>query len=89
MKKTRHVFVKHGFTRRQQSQTMAYISKSYILTPPQPQGQVMSVNCEEPLGELTQCYRIFLIFNFPLESWHFKFTFLEWIFTFQKVKKTI
>ena len=29
------------------------ISKSYILTPPHPQGQGMSVKCEEPLNELT------------------------------------
>ena len=50
---TRHVFVKHGCPRRQQSQTMAKISKSYILTPPQPQGHVMSVKCEQPLDKLT------------------------------------
>ena len=50
---TRHVFVKHGCPRRQQSQNMAKISKSYILTPPHPQGQVMSVKCEEPIDELT------------------------------------
>ena len=36
--KTRHVFVKHGCPRRQQSQNMAKISKSYILTPPTPRG---------------------------------------------------
>ena len=36
--KTRHVFVKHGCPRRQQSQNMAKISKSYILTPPHPRG---------------------------------------------------
>ena len=29
------------------------ISKSYILTPPNPQGHGMSVKCEEPLDELT------------------------------------
>ena len=46
--KTRHVFVKHGCPRRQQSQNMANISKSYILTPPHPEGHVMSVKCEEP-----------------------------------------
>ena len=50
---TRHVFVKHGCPWRQQSQNMAKISKSYILTPPHPQGQVMSVKCEEPIDELT------------------------------------
>ena len=36
--KTRHVFVKHGCPRRQQSQNMAKISKSYILTHPTPRG---------------------------------------------------
>ena len=50
---TRHVFGKHGCPRRQQSQNMAKISKSYILTPPHPQGQVMSVKCEEHIDELT------------------------------------
>ena len=29
------------------------IFKSYILTPPHPQGHVMSVKCEEPIDELT------------------------------------
>ena len=47
------VFVKHRCPRRQQSQTMAKISKSYILTTPHPQGHVMSVKCEQPLDELT------------------------------------
>ena len=37
----------------QQSKTMAKICKSYILTPPHPQGHVMSVKCEQPLDELT------------------------------------
>ena len=53
IKETRHVFVKHGCPRRQQSQNMAKISKSYILTPPHPQGQMMSEKCEEPIDELT------------------------------------
>ena len=35
------------------SQNMAKISKSYILTLPHPQGHVMSVKCEEPIDELT------------------------------------
>ena len=52
LNKTRHVFVKHRCPRRQQSQDMAKISKSYILTPPHPQGHVMSVECEEPIDEL-------------------------------------
>ena len=30
-----------------------HIYKSYILTPPEPQGHVMSVNCEESIDELT------------------------------------
>ena len=51
--KTRHVFVKHGCPQRQQSQNMAKISQSNILTPPLPQGHGMSVKCEEPLAELT------------------------------------
>ena len=51
--KTRHVFVKHGCPRRQQSKNMAKISKSYILTLPNPQGHVMSVKYEEPIDELT------------------------------------
>ena len=61
--KTRHVFVKHGCPRRQQSQTMAKISKSYILTPPQPQGHVMSVKCEQPLDELT--VQVWLLYDHP------------------------
>ena len=51
--KTRHVFVKHERPRRQQNQTMAKISKSYILTTPHPQRHVRSVKCEQPLDELT------------------------------------
>ena len=35
---TRHVFVKHRCPRRQQSQNMSKIFKSYILTPPHPRG---------------------------------------------------
>ena len=60
---TRHVFVKHGCPRRQQSQNMAKISKSYILTPPQPQGQVMSEKCEDPIGELT--VQVLLLYHHP------------------------
>ena len=47
------MFVKHGCSRRQQSQNMAKISKSHILTPPDPQGHGMSVKYEEPVDELT------------------------------------
>ena len=57
---TRHVFVKHGCPQRQQSQNMAKISKSYILTP---QGYVMSVKCEEPIDELT--VQVWLVYYHP------------------------
>ena len=50
---TRHVFVKHGCPRQQQSRNMAKISKSYVFDPAPPQGHVMSVKCEEPIDELT------------------------------------
>ena len=60
---TRHVFVKHGCPRRQQSQNMAKFSKSYILTPPHPQGHVMSVECEKPIGELT--VQVWLLYYLP------------------------
>ena len=49
---TRHVFVKHRCSQWQQSQNMAKIFKSYILTPPYPQGHGMSVKCEQPIDEL-------------------------------------
>ena len=55
--------MKHGCPRRQQSQNMAKISKSYILTPPQPQGQVMPVKCEEPIDELT--VQVWLLYDHP------------------------
>ena len=61
--KTRHVFVKHGCPRRQQSRNMAKISKSYILTPPHPQGHVMSVKCEQPIDELT--VQVWLLYHNP------------------------
>ena len=60
---TRHVFVKHGCPRRQQSQTLAKFSKSYILTLPYPQGHLMSVKCEQPLDELT--VQVWLLFDYP------------------------
>ena len=60
---TRHVFVKHGCPRRQQSRNMAKISKSYILTPPHPQGHVMSVKCEQPIDELT--VQVWLLYHNP------------------------
>ena len=61
--KTRHVFVKHGCPRRQQRQIWQKFSKSYILTPPHPQGLVMSVKCEEPIDELT--VQVWLLYHHP------------------------
>ena len=55
--KTRHVFVKNGCPRQQQSQTMAKISKSYIFTPPHPQ------KSEQPLDELT--VQVWLLYDHP------------------------
>ena len=55
--------MKHGCPRRQQCLNMAKISKSYILTPPHPQGHVMSVKCEEPIDELT--VQVWLLFHDP------------------------
>ena len=63
LKLTRHVFVKHGCPRQQQGQTIAKISKSYILTPPHPQGHVMSVKYEQPLDELT--VQVWLLYDHP------------------------
>ena len=42
---------------------MAKISKFYILTPPRPQGHVMSVKCEQPLDELT--VQVWLLYDHP------------------------
>ena len=39
------------------------ISKSYILTPPNPQGHGMSVKCEEPKDELT--VQVWLLYDQP------------------------
>ena len=55
--------MKHGCPRRQQCQNMAKISKSYILTPPDPQGHGMSVKCEEPIDELT--VQVWLLYHHP------------------------
>ena len=63
MQETRHVFVKHGCPRQQQSRNMAKICKSLILTPPHPQGHVMSVKCEEPIDELT--VQVCLLYHNP------------------------
>ena len=53
--------MKHGRPQQQQSQTIAKISKSYILTPPHSQGHVMSVKCEQPLDELTD--QVWLLYD--------------------------
>ena len=42
---------------------MAKMSKSYILTPPHPQGNVMSVKCEESIDELT--VQVWLLYHCP------------------------
>ena len=42
---------------------MANISKSYILTPPHPQGHVMPVKCEEPIDKLAVQVR--LLYHHP------------------------
>ena len=55
--------MKHGCPRRQQSRNMAKISKSYILTPPHPQGHMMSVKCEQPIHELT--VQVWLLYHNP------------------------
>ena len=60
---TRHVFVKHGCPRRQQSQTMAKISKSYILTPPNPPGACEVSEVWQPLDELT--VQVWLLYDHP------------------------
>ena len=39
------------------------ITKSQILTPPQPQGRVMSVKCEQPIDELT--VHVWLLYDHP------------------------
>ena len=49
--------------RQQQSQNMAKISKSYILTLPHPQGHVKSVKCEEPIDEPT--VQVWLLYHHP------------------------
>ena len=39
------------------------ITKSHILTPPPPQGHVMSGECEQPLDELT--VQVWLLYDHP------------------------
>ena len=48
---------------RQQSQNMAKIFKSYILTQPHPQGHEILVKCEEPIDELT--VQVWLLYHHP------------------------
>ena len=61
--RTRHVFVKHGCPRQQQSQNMAKISKSYIFDPTHPQGHGMLVKCETPIDEHT--VQVWLLYHHP------------------------
>ena len=42
---------------------IAKIYKSYILTPPHPQGHVMPVKCEEPIDELA--VQVWLLYHHP------------------------
>ena len=51
----------HGCPRQEQSYNMAKISKSYILTPPHPQGHGMSVKCEQSIDGLT--VQIWLLYH--------------------------
>ena len=60
---TRHVFVKHRWPWWQQSQNIAKICKSYILTLPHPKGHGMSMKCEEPIDELT--IQVWLLYHDP------------------------
>ena len=46
-----------------QSHNMAKSLKSQILTPPHPQGRVISVKCEQPLDELT--VQVWLLYDHP------------------------
>ena len=55
--------MKHGCPQQQQSQNMAKISKSYILTPSHPQGHMISVKSEEPIDELT--VQVWLLYYHP------------------------
>ena len=64
--------------RLQQSQNMTKISKPYILTLPNLQGNIMSVNCEQPIDELTvqvwllhhhQNYKNCTLFVSVMELW--------------------
>ena len=47
------MFVKHRCPGRNKVKIQQNSFKSYILTPPHPQGQVMSVKCEEPIDEIS------------------------------------
>ena len=52
VKPTRHVFVKHGCPQRQQSQNIAKMCESYILTPPHPRGMWCQWSVRNPLMNL-------------------------------------
>ena len=61
--KTRHVFVKHGCPRWQQSPNMAKFLSPKFWPRPNPRGHVMSVKCEKPLDELT--VQVWLQYDHP------------------------
>ena len=62
-KSTRHVFVKHGCPRRQQSQKWQKSLSPTFWPYPHPQGHVMSVKCEESIYELT--VQVWLLYHHP------------------------
>ena len=59
--KTRHVFVKHECPQRQQSQNMTTISKSYILSPPNPRGMWCQWSVRNPWMNLQSKFGYFNI----------------------------
>ena len=64
LKSTRHVFVKHRWPlAATKSKYGKNLFESYILTPPHPQGHVMSVKCEEPIDEFT--VQVWLLYHHP------------------------
>ena len=64
MRQTRHMFCETRMPPVATKSNMAKISKSYILTPPHPQGQLMSEECEQPLDELT--VQLWLLYHHPI-----------------------
>ena len=60
---TRHVFVKHGCPRQQQSQNMAKSLSPTFWPRPTPQGHGMSMKNEEAIDELT--VQVWLLYDHP------------------------